>query len=149
MFAQTINCILQGIGKIYIPAISFFIGMIFKLVINFFLVGNRNIGIIGAVIGNIICNLVVCVIGFFVLKRNVIFNIDIKNFFIKPILAIFIMSIFSMTAFNYFNGIFFEKMATILAISSAIIIYGILIIVMKICPFYDKIDLKFKKINIF
>ena len=69
LIAQTLNGILQGIGKINVPAISFFIGMIFKLIVNMILVKNPYIGINGAVIGNIICNLIVCIIDGIVLKK--------------------------------------------------------------------------------
>ena len=70
MLAQTLNGILQGIGKINVPAIAFFIGMILKFLINIFLVRIEVIGIKAAAIGNIICNLVVCIIGSAVILRN-------------------------------------------------------------------------------
>ena len=69
MLAQTINGILQGIGKINVPAIAFFVGMIFKFLINVNWVKIEYIGIKAATIGNIICNLVVCLIGIIVLIR--------------------------------------------------------------------------------
>lgn len=46
--------------------------MILKFITNVILVGNESIGIKGAAIGNIICNLTVCAIGFIVL-------INLKN----------------------------------------------------------------------
>ena len=145
MFAQTINSILQGIGKINVPAISFFIGMIFKFLTNLILVGNSDIGIIGAAIGNIVCNLIVCVVGFCVLSRSIKFNFNMKNTFLKPIVAIFLMSICSITIFYCLNRIISENMATILAILSAIFVYLISIIVMKAVPIFDDFAMKFKK----
>ncbi len=70
IIAQTINGILQGIGKTNIPAIAFFVGMILKLIINIIFIKIPNIGIKAAAIGNIICNLTVCLIGINALKKG-------------------------------------------------------------------------------
>ena len=70
LYSQTINGILQGIGKTKIPVISSAIGVIFKLICNVFLIKNQHIGINGAAIGNIMCNLIVCLIGLRVLFNN-------------------------------------------------------------------------------
>ena len=70
LLAQTINGILQAIGKQNVPVKAFTVGMIAKLFTNIILINYKSIGIIGAAIGNIICNLIVCIIGFVVLKRS-------------------------------------------------------------------------------
>ena len=69
LLSQTVNGILQGIGKTKIPVISSIIGVIFKLICNIFLVKNQYIGINGAAIGNIICNMMVFMIGFAILLK--------------------------------------------------------------------------------
>lgn len=70
VLAQTTNGILQGIGKVGVPAIAFGIGMIGKFICNIFLIPNENIGIFGAIIGNIICNVIAFMIGMSVLYKN-------------------------------------------------------------------------------
>ena len=70
LLGQTINAILQGIGKVNVPWISFGIGMMFKLVFNIVLLPIKEIGIFGAIIGNIICNVVAFLIGFFILIKS-------------------------------------------------------------------------------
>ena len=70
LLTQTINGILQGIGKVNIPAISFGIGMIFKFICNIILIPNKKIGIYGAIIGNIICNVIAFIISTTVLYKN-------------------------------------------------------------------------------
>ena len=79
VIAQTLNGILQGIGKTNIPAIAFLIGMILKLIINIFFVKLPYIGINAAAIGNIICNLAVCIIDGIILCRCIKFNFFQKN----------------------------------------------------------------------
>ena len=70
LFAQTINSILQAIGKNNIPVISSFVGVMFKLISNIILIKNQYIGINGAAIGNIICNLVVLLVSLGFLLHN-------------------------------------------------------------------------------
>ncbi len=70
IMAQTTNAILQSIGKVNIPPISFGIGMVVKLLCNIFLIPNQNFGIFGAIIGNIMCNAIAFVISFSILYKN-------------------------------------------------------------------------------
>lgn len=63
LLAQTINGILQGIGKVNVPVIASILGVITKLICNIFLVKIKQIGINGAAIGNIMCNLVIFLVG--------------------------------------------------------------------------------------
>lgn len=79
LLAQTVNAILQSIGKVNIPPISFGIGMLVKLICNIFLIPNKSFGIIGAIIGNIMCNGIAFIISFIFLCRN----LDIKPKFYK------------------------------------------------------------------
>lgn len=63
LLAQTINGILQGIGKTNIPVISSTLGVIVKLICNVYLIKIEDIGINGAAIGNIMCNLIIFLVG--------------------------------------------------------------------------------------
>ena len=64
---QTINAVLQSIGKVNIPPISSATGMLLKLLCNVILIPNHKFGIFGAIIGNIIGNIVACFISSVVL----------------------------------------------------------------------------------
>lgn len=63
ILAQTMNGILQAIGKEKIPPISFGIGMIFKFICNTTLIKIEKIGIYGAILGNIICNIIAFILS--------------------------------------------------------------------------------------
>ena len=63
ILSQTINGILQAIGKVQIPPISFGVGIIFKLICNITLIKIKKIGIYGAILGNIICNVIAFLIS--------------------------------------------------------------------------------------
>ena len=60
---QTINAILQALGKANIPPLSGSVGIIIKLICNIYLIPIAKLGILGAIIGNIISNIITCFIS--------------------------------------------------------------------------------------
>ncbi|MBQ3415243.1 MAG: polysaccharide biosynthesis C-terminal domain-containing protein [Clostridia bacterium] len=71
-------------------------------------------------------------IAFTTLLRNIKLNLGFKKLIFKPLIATIIMGICSYFIFNVLNGIIVEKMATIIAIVVAVLIYAITIVVLKI-----------------
>lgn len=67
-----------------------------------------------------------------VLRKNIKLDIKFSKFVIKPVIATFIMSICSYALFIILNGIIAERLATIIAIGFAILIYIVAIIVLKV-----------------
>ncbi len=139
--AQTINGILQGIGKVNIPGISFGIGMIIKFLCNIFLIQNKKIGIYGAIIGNILCNIVACAISSVVLLKTINMKMNLKNTIIKPILATICMNIVSIFLYSKLKCIKSSFWAIIVTLMVSYLIYLILIVVLKIYPI-KKIKIK-------
>ena len=123
LMLQTINGILHGIGEIKMPSIALGIGTIFKFVCNILLIKNPRIGIFGAVIGNIVCNGIAVIMGYSALTRKLKMKLGFNNFFLKPIIATVCMAFFSNYAYKKLNGIIIHKMATILSLGVALIVY--------------------------
>ena len=132
VLAQTINGALQGLGRVMVPAFAFGVGVIVKLILNIVLIPIPSIGVNGAAIGTILCNLIACVIGFSVLKKNMNIKFTFSKYIIKPILATIIMSVCSYAIYLVIKGIIFGKIATIIAIGSAVIIYILAIVALKV-----------------
>ena len=68
--SQTIYGSLQGMGKIYIPALSVFAGGVVKVICNLVLIPIPSINIYGAPIGSIACQGIAFFISFYVLRKN-------------------------------------------------------------------------------
>ena len=132
MLSQTINGILQGMGKSNVPLIAFSIGMIFKFFTNVILVSNESIGIKGAAIGNIICNSVVFFIGIIFLIKNINFKIDKKSIVLKPILATMVMCFFCFLTKIFLKSFFTENISTMLSILSGTTGYLITVVALKL-----------------
>lgn len=132
VLAQTINGALQGLGKVMVPAIAFSVGVVVKLILNIVLIRIPAIGVNGASIGTIACNVIACIIGFTVLKKNMDIKFKFSKYIIKPILATLIMSICSYAIYLGLISIISSKIATIIAILFAVVIYILSIIALNI-----------------
>jgi len=131
---QIVNAVLHGIGKIYVPAISLFIGVVIKTLLNIYFLNlppNQYwfAGIVGCVIATCICHFVAFAIVFFVLVKKIKIKLKILKFLLKPIIASCIMTMTLKYVYFLFKGIIIEKIAIILAGLVAMIIYIILIFV--------------------
>ena len=98
MLSQTINGVLQGIGKSNIPLIAYTVGLVCKFITNIILISKPSIGINGAAIGNIICNMVVFIIvGYYLLKKLKL-KLELKRIILDPMFATIFMLIYSVVS---------------------------------------------------
>ncbi len=67
-----------------------------------------------------------------VLRKTIKLNLTFSKFAIKPILAVTMMGICSYFSYIIFSGIIAEKLATILSIVIAVIVYALAIIALKV-----------------
>jgi len=154
---QTINGALQGIGKIFIPAMSLGIGAITKLILNLVLIRIPTIGINGAAIGSVCCHLVATCIGFTILRKNIQLETDFMQFVGKPVLATAIMAGATILSEKVL-GMFLDstRIITILAIVVAVVTYFLAVILLKIfkredyhmLPYGDKLYHFLEKIKL-
>lgn len=106
--------------------------MLAKLILNLVLVPIPEIGVNGAAIASVVCHLIAFIIAITALRRNIKLNLTFSKFVIKPILATIMMGICSYFIYLTLSGIIMQKLATILAIVVAVVIYALAIIVLKI-----------------
>ena len=132
MMAQTINGVLQGIGKYRVPATALALGVVAKFILNLILIPIPSIGINGVAIGSIVCHIISFSIGFAVLKRAMKIKFDANKFLIKPLLATAIMCIVSYIAYLLFVQFISWKLSAIIAIILAVPIYALAVAIMKI-----------------
>lgn len=157
VLAQTINGALQGLGKVMVPAIAFSVGVLVKLVLNIVLIRIPSIGVVGAAIGTIACNAIACIIGFTVLKKNMNIKFGILKYLIKPIFATLIMAVCSYAIYLGINSIITGKLATIISLGIAVIIYILAIVALRVftkeeiymIPYGQKIYRLLEKIGIY
>jgi stage V sporulation protein B len=131
---QTINASLQGIGKIFMPALALLVGVVFKLILNLILIRIPQINVYGAAIGSVCCHLTATIIVANILRKSIKIKFNIKSSIIKPILATTIMCLISLLTLFGLEKVFGNgsRIATIAALAMAVISYGIAVVKLKI-----------------
>ena len=129
---QTINGVLQGYGKLMIPTISLATGVVVKFILNITLVPNPEFGVYGAAIGSLAFHLLAFCIAITALRKNIKLNLTFTKFVIKPTIATAIMGVCSYFIYLTLKGIIIERLATIIAIIFAVILYVLAIVVLKV-----------------
>ncbi len=122
---------LQAVGRMDIPLKLYTIGMVIKIIVNYVLVGIPEINIQGANFGSLVCYSFVVIMAMFFLCRETKIIPDFVSILIKPLMAAIMCGI---TA--YFSEIFFDifcpqKIATCLAVISAIAVYIVFLFVFR------------------
>ena len=106
--------------------------MLVKLILNLILVPIPDIGVNGAAWASVACHLVAFMIAMTSLRKTIKLNLTFSKFVIKPIIAVTIMGICSYFSYLTLCGIIVQKLATIISIIIAILIYALSIIALKV-----------------
>lgn len=134
---QTINGALQGLGKVFVPAIALTVGVAVKFILNLILVPIPTDvfplgGAVGAAFATDMCHLIAFLIVFSVLRKTVDLKLSFSKMVIKPLIACLMMGIVSYGSYMLFKGIFVQNLATILALGVAVVVYVLSIFVLRI-----------------
>lgn len=133
------------------------VGVLVKLILNLILVPIPGIGVNGAAWASVACHLVAFTIAMTSLRKTIKLNFTFSKFVIKPVLAVAIMGICSYFSYLILSGIIAIKLATIISIIIAVIIYLLAIISLKVfskqelqmMPAGDKICKVLEKLKIY
>lgn len=128
---QALTAILQGIGKTSVPVINLLIGGVVKLILSYVLIGIPALNIYGAVISTTAFYVVAAVLDYMAVKKYLSVNFDIKQIFVKPFVATIMMALTAWVAYNGFSYIISPKIATIIAILLAVVVYAIFVVSLK------------------
>jgi stage V sporulation protein B len=118
------NAILQSYGRASIPIWSMTAGAIIKIILAYFLIGNKDIGIAGAPISTLLCDLTINAINFYCINKQLPSPIRISDTVARPFAA----SLISVTSARILYMLAEKRMGessplTLLAIGAAALIY--------------------------
>lgn len=136
VLTQTMNGILQGMGKVMVPAKAFLVGVIAKFIFNMIFVGIPWFGVNAAAVGSVLCHIIIFLIEYAVIKKATGFKLEFKKYILKPALATGIMGLVSYIIFVLMRktlmGFIPSKIITVFVILFAAIIYVLVIFFFKI-----------------
>lgn len=140
-----------------IPATALLIGVMIKFILNIVLVPIPGIGASGAAFATAACHAIAFFIGFNVLRANIKLDLGFSKFVAKPILATSAMGICSYAVYLILTSINIGKLATIISILIAGLIYVLAVVSLKIftkeeifmIPYGQKLYTILKKFGIY
>lgn len=91
--AQIQTVLLQSMNKLYYVLGTFTVGLIFKIVANYILVGMKDINIMGVVVGNFLWFFIPCILNQKALKKVLKVKIHMFKNIIKPLFASAVMAL--------------------------------------------------------
>lgn len=130
---QTICGALQGIGRVFAPAIGLLCGAVVKVILNLVLIRIPSVNIYGAAYSSIVCHFVAFSVCFYLLHRSIPLQVRFGKFVVKPVIANIIMGIFSIGAYQlvmFLTGS--NAVATLLSIALSIACYAVTLAVMRV-----------------
>ena len=128
---QTLSGILQGLGKVFVPALSLFAGAAVKVLMNFTLMPVPHINIRGAIYGTLACYMVSTLINMVVLKRNFRLNLDAYNNIIKPVAAAIVMGISAKYIYSWLLvALGSNAAATVVSVAASAVIFAVLVLLL-------------------
>lgn len=155
--SQIATGILQGMGKLKVPAIAALCGAIVKIPLNYFFISMPSVNVLGAVISTTVCYLIASTINLTVVYRTTKTRPDFIGVFIKPLISSalmgFVCYVVYYTSYNVYPS---NSISLILSIVSGVISYFIFMVLikgitrndLKILPMGKKIIKFLDKMNI-
>ena len=101
--SQPMTNMLQALDKTKIPLISLSIGAVVKLVANCIFVTIPSINVNGAIIGTVLCYVVIVTINFIAIVKTTKVRINLVSVFVKPIFCGILCGVGAYTSFGLCN----------------------------------------------
>ncbi len=128
--SQPMTNMLQALGKTKIPLISLTIGALTKLVANFVFVAIPELNVNGAIIGTVLCYVVVVAINLVALVRTARVRINIFSVFLKPIFSGILCGVAAYTSYGLCNRFIPENsLKNIMCLGLAICFGGLVYVI--------------------
>ena len=130
--AQITTGMLQGVGYVKLPIIGAIVGAVIKVILNFILISNPSINILGAVLSTIACYFAASLLDIFFLWYITRIKIDFMGILFKPLICAVGMGI---TSYGAYEAIFFlsrsNTISVIFAITFGMIVYFLCMLMLK------------------
>lgn len=146
------NAVLQAHGNEKYTVVSMIVGGIVKITVNWVLVGNPDINIVGAPIGTLCCYIVMCLMNYAFLCNCMEVRPSVKRMLLRPVVSTLVMGaaawiVYTLASMVLGEGWMRMALAMVCSVGVAVVVYLVLIIVtraftmedMKLIPKGEKI----------
>lgn len=138
------NSVLQGIDLMRKSVTHSAISLAIHIVLVYVMLQYLNWGVYGLVIGNVMFALVVCVLNWIAIGRYLNYQQEVKTTFLLPLAAAAVMGVVTVMAYYGIHAIVASnKLALLVSVPLAVVVYGILIVVLKAVTEEELLDMPF------
>lgn len=131
------NAILQAHGHAMVPVVTMITGGLVKLGINYLLVGNPEINIVGAPIGTLICYGFITAMNLIAMKVLFRQKVGLGRIMLKPILATAAMAVVAFMVNDVLSTMISPSIACVAAIGLAACTYVVFVLLLRIITYDD------------
>ncbi|MGM9523704.1 MAG: polysaccharide biosynthesis C-terminal domain-containing protein [Faecousia sp.] len=132
------TAIMQAHNRPWLPMVNMLIGGIVKVIVNYILVGNPSIGILGAPVGTMACFLVYMILNIFTMRHVLEEPPKLLPRLWKSGIAAIVMGI---VAYGSYRGLTMFLSSVVVcclgAIVAAVIVYVLMVILLKVITYDD------------
>lgn len=122
------NGILQAYGKEYVPIFTLVAGGLVKIISNYLLVGDPDIGIHGAPWSTLLCYALITVLNFIAIRYVVPRGTALCRGFLRPALATALMAVAARSGYGLLCRVMSSRTAVLPAIVLSVAVYGALVL---------------------
>lgn len=133
--------ILQAIGRADVPAKSLALGCVFKIGLNYILIGIPSINIKGAVFGTAFFYLLCIFYNYIVLKKETGVKLELKTVIVKPLISAVLCGASAWGVYRLLSSVLTfgdmsgrlngQSLACLISIGVAVVVYAISVLLMK------------------
>lgn len=126
------NAILQAHGHVAIPMVTLLVGGVIKLVINYFLVRQPEVNIVGAPIGTLICYGLIALMNLIAMAATIRPMPNLLRVIWKPVLATAAMGVSAYMTYDVVSARLSNAISCLAAIAAAGVVYLVFVLVLRI-----------------
>ena len=140
--ALMMNAVLQAGGNEKYPIYSMIVGGIVKIAVNWFLVADPEINIVGAPIGTLSCYIVMCVMDFIFIRRCMTEKPSLGRIMVRPLISSAAMgaaawAVYGLCSRFLGDGYLYTALSMLVAIAVAVVVYLVLVIALRAVTYED------------
>ena len=132
------NAIMQAHGDVTTPVINMLIGGIVKIIVNYILVGQPALNIIGAPIGTLVCYIAITALDLVSMRRHISARPTIFKNIVRPLIASALMGGATFLVYRVLSSRLGSwKLSCLVSLAFAVVLYAVLVVALQCVTYED------------
>ena len=129
---------MQAHGDVTTPVINMLIGGIVKIIVNYILVGQPSLNIIGAPIGTLVCYIAITALDVVAMRRHISARPTIFKNIVRPLIASALMGGATFLVYRVLSSRLGSwKLSCLVSLAFAVVLYAVLAVALQCVTYED------------